>query len=166
LPAHSICFDVNFPEVWKSLADRGAELVVWPSAYSAGTSLQAHALNNHYYIVTATADRDCQVYDITGERIVIAKRDKLLKEHQGGIEMEKRCLANNGLCCTRRGRERVRALSLTNMDSRSCATTSTAVAAISMPCKETGGNRTLWIGIDSWAGQAHYRTRFPAMYTA
>jgi predicted amidohydrolase len=111
----AICFDVNFPEVWKSLADQGAELVIWPSAYSAGTSLQAHALNNHYYIVTATGERDCQVYDITGERIVdqrskdvnvvhvtldldrgiyhenfnLAKRDKLLKEHAGDVELEK-----------------------------------------------------------------------------
>ena len=111
----AICFDVNFPEVWKSLADQGAELVVWPSAYSAGSSLQAHALNNHYYIVTATGERDCQVYDITGEKMVdqkskginvvhakldldrgiyhqnfnLAKRDKLLKEHHGDVEQEK-----------------------------------------------------------------------------
>jgi predicted amidohydrolase len=48
-----ICFDVNFPEVWKRLADRGAEIVIWPSAYSAGTSLQAHAINHHYYIITS-----------------------------------------------------------------------------------------------------------------
>src|SRR5262249_40790815 len=40
----AICFDVNFPEVWQRLAEQEAELVVWPSAYSAGTSLQAHAL--------------------------------------------------------------------------------------------------------------------------
>ncbi|MBV8833440.1 MAG: carbon-nitrogen hydrolase family protein [Acidobacteriaceae bacterium] len=109
------CFDVNFPEVWRSLADQGAELVLWPSAYSAGTTLQAHALNNHYYIVTATGTRDSQVYDITGERILdqtskgvnvahvtldldrgiyhenfnLAKRDKLLKEHRGEVEVEK-----------------------------------------------------------------------------
>ena len=50
----AICFDVNFPEVWQALADHGAELVVWPSAYSAGSSLQAHAINHHYYIVTST----------------------------------------------------------------------------------------------------------------
>jgi len=50
----AICFDVNFPEVWQRLADEGAELVVWPSAYSAGTTLQAHALLHHYAVVTAT----------------------------------------------------------------------------------------------------------------
>ncbi len=65
----AICFDVNFPEIWQILADKGAELVVWPSAYSAGTSLQAHALNYHYYIVTATHSCDCLAYDITGKEL-------------------------------------------------------------------------------------------------
>ena len=66
----AICFDVNFPEVWQDMANDGAELVVWPSAYSAGRHLQAYALLHHYYIVTATYHGDCQVYDITGERIL------------------------------------------------------------------------------------------------
>jgi predicted amidohydrolase len=111
----AICFDANFAEVWKRLADQGAELVIWPSAYSAGTTLQAHALMNHFYIVTSTWTRDCIVYDITGEEIHysknkdinvarvtldldrglyhqnfnIEKRDKLLKEHAGDVEQEK-----------------------------------------------------------------------------
>jgi len=111
----AICFDVNFPEVWKRLADRGAEIVIWPSAYSAGRSLQAHAINHHYYVVTATQKSDCLVYDITGEQVAysksdhinvathtldldraifhenfnIAGRDKLLKEHAADIEQEK-----------------------------------------------------------------------------
>lgn len=62
----AICFDVNFPEVWQALADQGAELVLWPSAYSAGRSLQAHAINHHYYIVSCTLVPDCLAYDITG----------------------------------------------------------------------------------------------------
>jgi len=109
------CFDANFPEVWKRLADQGAELVIWPSAYSAGTTLQAHALNHHYYVVSATRARDCIVYDITGEEILYEtsedvhvtrvtldldrgiyhqnfntdKRDKLLAEHGDDVAMEK-----------------------------------------------------------------------------
>jgi len=71
----AICFDSNFPEVWKRLADQGAELVIWPSAYSAGTTLQAHALANHFYIVTSTLARDCIVYDITGEEILYDKSE-------------------------------------------------------------------------------------------
>jgi len=111
----AICFDVNFPEVWQRLADQGAELVVWPSAYSAGTSLQAHALNHHFYIVTSTLTRDCVVYDITGEEVLyeksddlnvsrltldldrgvyhqnfnIEKRDKLMKEHGESVKQVK-----------------------------------------------------------------------------
>jgi len=110
----AICFDVNFPEVWDALAEKGAELVLWTSAYSAGTHLQAHALNHHYNIVTATQACDCQVYDIDGRRIVdllgaglqivhvtldldrgiyhkkynMDKRDKLLREHGEDVIQE------------------------------------------------------------------------------
>ena len=68
-----ICFDVNFPEVWKRLADQGAELVIWVSAYSAGTSLLAHALNHNYYIVSSTLAGDCIVYDINGRELLNEK---------------------------------------------------------------------------------------------
>ncbi len=109
------CFDANFPEVWKDLSDKGAELVIWPSAYSAGMSLQAHAINHHYYIVTCSQTPDCIVYDITGERILheaaakdfnisrvtldldrvvfhenfnLPKRDKLLSERPQDVTQE------------------------------------------------------------------------------
>jgi predicted amidohydrolase len=111
----SICFDVNFPEVWQELADNGAELVIWPSAYSAGTTLQAHALMYHYYIVTATQTANCLVYDLDGQEMLyeksgdinisritldldrgiyhenfnLEKRDCLLAEHGDDVELER-----------------------------------------------------------------------------
>jgi len=60
------CFDAKFPEVFQRLRDKGAELVVWPSAYSGFTELQAFALLHHYYIVTSTLTGDSILYDITG----------------------------------------------------------------------------------------------------
>jgi len=110
----AVCFDVNFPEVWQRLADNGAELVIWPSAYSAGTSLQSHAINHHYYIVSTTQTVDCLAYDITGREILyeksndvnitrltldldrgiyhqnfnIDKRDSLLAEHSEDVVQE------------------------------------------------------------------------------
>ncbi len=72
----AICFDVNFPEVWQRLADQDAEVVLWPSAYSAGRSLQAHAINHHYYIVTSTYTPDCLVYDINGDEIHYEKGEE------------------------------------------------------------------------------------------
>ncbi|MEZ4621437.1 MAG: carbon-nitrogen hydrolase family protein [Caldilineaceae bacterium] len=73
----AVCFDVNFPSVWQTLAEQGAELIIWPSAYSAGTSLQAHALNHHYTIVTSTYTKDCIVYDITGQETLYEKSDEI-----------------------------------------------------------------------------------------
>jgi len=111
----AICFDANFPNVWERLAAGGAELVVWGSAYSAGTTLQAHALNHNFTIVTSTQTCDCIVYDITGQEVHyaksddvnvshvvvdldraifhenfnIAKRDRLLAEHPDDAEQER-----------------------------------------------------------------------------
>ena len=111
----AICFDANFPVVWEMLSRKGAELVLWSSAYSAGTTLQAHAINHNYYIVSSTLCGDCIAYDITGKEILyeksedavnisrikldldkrifhenfnIEKRDKLLADYKGKIRME------------------------------------------------------------------------------
>lgn len=77
----AICYDANFPELWQILRDQGAEIVFWPSAYSAGTQLKAYALLHHYYIVTSTYSRDCQVYDITGEKIMDIRGNDITIAH-------------------------------------------------------------------------------------
>lgn len=65
----AICFDANFPQLWAEMAEQGAELVIWPSAYAAGTQLAAHALNHHYPIVTSTTSGHFSAFDIDGRRI-------------------------------------------------------------------------------------------------
>jgi predicted amidohydrolase len=69
----AICFDVNWAPLWKGMSNLGAELVVWPSAYSAGRSLQARAITYNYYIVSSTWVPDCLVYDIDGEQLIYDK---------------------------------------------------------------------------------------------
>ena len=64
------CFDVNWASLWRKLSYLGAELVVFPSAYSAGRSLQAHAIEYNYYVMSSTRLPDCRVYDIDGELMV------------------------------------------------------------------------------------------------
>jgi beta-ureidopropionase len=66
----AICYDAKFPEVFQRLRDKGAELVVWPSAYSGFTELQAFALLHHYPIVTSTQTGDSVVYDLTGALVL------------------------------------------------------------------------------------------------
>jgi predicted amidohydrolase len=66
----AICFDVNWADLWERMANQGAELVIWPSEYSAGRSLQARAINYNYYIVSCTTVPDCLVFDIDGEQLI------------------------------------------------------------------------------------------------
>ena len=65
----AVCFDANFTPVFKGLAEAGARLVLWSSAYSGGTSLKAHAINHNYMVITSTLVPDCVVYDINGDEI-------------------------------------------------------------------------------------------------
>jgi len=74
----AICFDANYPEVWKRLSLGGAELVLWSSAYSAGTSLQAHALNHNYTIISSTWIPDCVVYDINGKELFYGRGEDVM----------------------------------------------------------------------------------------
>lgn len=69
----AICFDVNWAPLWQRLSDLGAELVIWPSAYSAGRTLQARAIDYSYYVMSSTWVPDCLVYDIDGEQLVYNK---------------------------------------------------------------------------------------------
>lgn len=66
----AICFDVNWTSLWRNLSNYGAELVVFPSFYSAGRSLQAQAIQYNYYVMSSTHIPDCLVYDIDGELLV------------------------------------------------------------------------------------------------
>ena len=68
----AICFDANFPLFWQKLAQKGAEIVAWSSAYDGGLNLQAHAASHHYYIVSCTciANGGCRVVDPTGREQV------------------------------------------------------------------------------------------------
>jgi predicted amidohydrolase len=69
----AICFDVNWAPLWQRLSDFGAELVIWPSAYSAGRTLQARAIDYSYYVMSSTWVPDCLVYDIDGEQLAYEK---------------------------------------------------------------------------------------------
>ncbi len=69
----AICFDVNWAPLWQRLSDFGAELVIWPSAYSAGRTLQARAIDYSYYVMSATWVPDCRVFDIDGEQLTYEK---------------------------------------------------------------------------------------------
>jgi hypothetical protein len=106
------CFDANFDELWQEAERKGAELVLWPSAYGGGLVLNGYAMIHNYPIV-AVGDGD--LIDITGkpvekierprpqqfvatidlDRTLVhtnfneAKVARLLAEHKGEIEQER-----------------------------------------------------------------------------
>lgn len=56
----SVCYDLRFPELYRYLADQGAEIIVVPSAFTAKTGeahwqllLQARAVENLSYVIGA-----------------------------------------------------------------------------------------------------------------
>ena len=71
-----ICFDAGFPESWEEIADAGARLVFWPSAYNGGFPLRVNAWQHHVYVVSsvrrdksAVIDPLARVRAVTDERV-------------------------------------------------------------------------------------------------
>jgi beta-ureidopropionase len=75
-----ICFDIMFPQAWAELAQQGARIVFWPSAYNGGFPLQSYAWLHHYYVISAVAQEKSRMIDPCGT---------ILEESDGLV---------NGLC--------------------------------------------------------------------
>jgi beta-ureidopropionase len=70
----AICYDIGWPDHWQSLADQGAELVVWPSAYDGGFPLQAYAWLHQYYVVSSVRTEHSRIVDVTGRILASTSR--------------------------------------------------------------------------------------------
>ena len=112
------CFDSNFAELWNEADIQGAELVFWVSGGGGGVWLNAYATLHNYYAVAVGGG---QVVDCTGKDIkkverprrgqVLATLDldrtfvhgnfneakikRLLADHQGEAEVERRYRVEN-----------------------------------------------------------------------
>lgn len=70
----AICFDLNWQPFWAELANQGADLVCWISAYEGGFPLQAYAWLHQYPIVTSVWPYHARVIDITGRVLTSTSR--------------------------------------------------------------------------------------------
>lgn len=84
----AICFDIGWPDLWQELADGGAELVVWPSAYDGGFPLRAYAWLHQYYVVSSVRTTRSVVVDITGG--VLAATSRWSRLATAEIDLEKK----------------------------------------------------------------------------
>jgi len=61
-----ICWDIVFDDGWQALADKGAELVVWPSQSPATALPAARAGRHRYFIVSSCWRNNATFYEPTG----------------------------------------------------------------------------------------------------
>lgn len=66
-----ICFDIGWRDEWKAMADKGAELVVWLSAYDGGNLLNTYAAHNMYYVVSSVRTDHARIIDPLGHTLAM-----------------------------------------------------------------------------------------------
>jgi len=64
-----ICFDIEWLDGWSAVSRKGAEIVVWPSAYGGGWKLNMLANINRFVLVSSTRKGVSKIVDISGETI-------------------------------------------------------------------------------------------------
>jgi predicted amidohydrolase len=70
-----ICWDSSYPEVARSLASRGAEVIFLPIWGGVEELVQARAIENQAYVVASGYDFRSGIFDRNGKRIADAKGD-------------------------------------------------------------------------------------------
>jgi predicted amidohydrolase len=61
-----ICWDIQFDDGWAALADKGAEIVAWPTASPSTAQPASRAAHHRYYVVSSTWREDATVFEPTG----------------------------------------------------------------------------------------------------
>ena len=79
-----ICFDWQFPEAWRVLALRGADIVCHPSNLVlpglAQRSIPVHAMLNRLFVVTANRTGAERELEFTGRSVIVSSRGAVLHE--------------------------------------------------------------------------------------
>jgi predicted amidohydrolase len=90
----AICFDLNWQDLWQKMADAGAEVVVWISAYEGGLPLQAYAWIHQYAIVTSVWPYHARIIERTGRIVAQTSRWGRLAVHD--LDLDKRLFHTDG----------------------------------------------------------------------
>jgi predicted amidohydrolase len=61
-----ICWDIVFDDGWQALADKGAEIVVWPTQSPATAQPAARAGRHRYFIVSSCWRNNATIFEPTG----------------------------------------------------------------------------------------------------
>lgn len=70
----AVCFDLNWPELWAGLEQKGIDFACWISAYEGGFPIKNYAWAHRYPIVSSVWPYHARVTDITGEVLASTSR--------------------------------------------------------------------------------------------
>lgn len=88
----TICYDLRFPELYRRLVERGAEIIIVPSAFTALTGeahweplLRARAIENQVYIIAPDqVGKSPNSMDTYGNSMIVDPWGKVLDRASGG----------------------------------------------------------------------------------
>lgn len=89
----SVCYDVRFPELYRALVDKGAELFSIPSAFTVPTGrahwevlLRARAIENQAFVLApAQSGKHVGGRDTWGDSMVVDPWGKVMARHATGV---------------------------------------------------------------------------------
>jgi beta-ureidopropionase len=81
-----ICYDANWPQGWEDLKKKGADIILFPSAFPGGRILNYFALRNNIYIISS-AGINARIIDISGNDL--DSTSEFVRYAWAGINMEK-----------------------------------------------------------------------------
>ncbi|MBX3257472.1 MAG: carbon-nitrogen hydrolase family protein [Chitinophagaceae bacterium] len=67
-----ICYDIEWPDGWQKLVEKGAELIFWPSAFGGGKKVNMRAWTNQVAIVSSTWKGTTKICDPLGNDIIVS----------------------------------------------------------------------------------------------
>jgi beta-ureidopropionase len=82
----SVCFDLNWEDVWAEFAAKKIDLACWISAYEGGFPLRSFAWKYKYPIISSVWPYHARVYDITGEKLASTSRWSRILFHELNLD--------------------------------------------------------------------------------
>ncbi len=64
-----ICYDIEWRVGWNRLAEKGAEVIFWPSAFAGGKKVNFTAMSNQVAVVSSTRKNTTKICDVTGDEV-------------------------------------------------------------------------------------------------
>lgn len=84
----AVCFDLNWPEIWKDFSSQNIDLAFWLSAYEGGFPLQSYAWEYKYPIISSVWPYHARVFEINGQIVGTTSRWNRIAYYEMNLDRE------------------------------------------------------------------------------